>query len=265
MNHADAAAALPGGWLLPLKGPAEPRLRVIVCPPAGGHPAAFRPLAGQLGPDVEVFGAHLPGRLGRLGEAPLRLLSEVVQGLAGALPSDGLPLVLLGHSFGAHVAYELVRHLSAAGEGGVAGIIVAASPAPGRARLREMALHELPDDELVAELRALGGVPDALWEQRALVRRLLPGARADLEAFAVHRHRPGPRLSCPALVLAGDRDPLVPLASALAWADELSRVRTVVLPAGHFLFEEALEPALAAMRRHLDLCVPPLDHEGPTT
>jgi pyochelin biosynthetic protein PchC len=240
-------------WLVGIRTPVQPRLRVVACPAAGGHPGSFRPWRMLLPPDVELLALHAPGRLGRLDEAPLCSLRDITAALRAALPQDDVPLALLGYSFGAHVAYEVAYELATLGRP-PAALVVAGARAPGRNAGRD--LSELADDELIAELRTLGGVPAAVWRHAALVKRLLPGLRADLTALERHVHAAHAPLQTPLLVLAGDRDPLVPLADALAWTATAATARWVVLRAGHFVLNDARDAAAAAVNLHLDACLP---------
>jgi pyochelin biosynthetic protein PchC len=247
----DAAGA--SRWLVGIRTTERPRLRIVACPAAGGHPGSFRPWRTLLDGDVELLALHSPGRLGRLDEAPLGCLRDIAAALRAALPQDGVPLALLGHSFGAHVAYEVACELAMLGRP-PAALVVAGARAPGRNAGRD--LSELADDELIAELCTLGGAPAAVWRHATLVKRLLPGLRADLTALERHVPAAHPPLQTPLLVLAGDRDPLVPLADALAWTATAATARSVVLPAGHFVLNDARAAAAAAVNRHLDACLP---------
>ncbi|MEA2171006.1 MAG: hypothetical protein QOF76_4306 [Solirubrobacteraceae bacterium] len=249
---ASRAQAGADRWLVALCTRAQPRLRVVACPAAGGHPGSFRPWGPLLGPEVELLAMHAPGRLGRLDEAPLCSLEAIAAAVRAALPQDDVPLALLGHSFGAHVAYEVACDLAALGRP-PAALVVAGARAPGRNSGRD--LRGLADDELIAELRTLGGVPAAVWRHAAFVKRLLPSLRADLLALERHSRTPRAPLATPLLVLAGDRDPLVPIADALAWTATAVTARAEVLPAGHFVLDEARADAATAITRHLDACV----------
>jgi surfactin synthase thioesterase subunit len=130
---------------------------------------------------------------------------------------------------------------------------VAGARAPGRNSGRD--LRGLADDELIAELRTLGGVPAAVWRHAAFVRRLLPSLRADLLALERHPCTSRPPLATPLLVLAGDRDPLVSIADALAWTATAATARSVILAAGHFVLDDARDHAAAAITQHLGACL----------
>src|SRR5580658_8558343 len=103
---------MPDPWLPYLKPRLAARVRLYCFPYAGGGASLFRAFADGLPAQVEVAAVQLPGREGRLREAPVpemkRLVPLVADGLA---PSPGRPFAFFGHSMGAAIAFELCREL----------------------------------------------------------------------------------------------------------------------------------------------------------
>src|SRR5690606_11295742 len=93
----------------------------------------------------------------------------------------------------------------------------AGARAPGISRARSM-VHTLPDDEIVAYLRALGGTPEELLANRELMDVALPAIRADFAAIETWqpRHDDAP-LEIPIEALGGRDDASVSPDSLAAW------------------------------------------------
>jgi surfactin synthase thioesterase subunit/acyl carrier protein len=192
----------PGAWWVPLSGPAA---RTLYCLPwAGGGPSVFRELARALAPrGVQVVAAQLPGREGRLGEPVATDARAVVDALRAGMTGR---FAVYGHSLGARVACALA--------GGAERLFVGASPAPDvavdvRDTLRVLEAQLTTDPAL-----------------RPLARQLLA---ADL---ALLPDLPLPTRLPPVLCLAGDADPLVPVAACHGW--RAHGVVEVLAGADHF-------------------------------
>ena len=67
----------------------------------------------------------------------------------------------------------------------------------------------LSDEELIDNLRTLNGTPDELLVHPEMVGLLLPLLGANFSILGRYTYQPGPRLTCPITVLAGDADTLV--------------------------------------------------------
>jgi surfactin synthase thioesterase subunit len=163
-----------------------------------------------------------------------RLLPEL-------LALDDRPFAVFGHSLGAKIGFEAVRRLAAHGRRPV-HLFVAASPAdrfPGWGR----GLHLRPRDELVAELRRLGGTPPRVLEDERLVDLFLPMVRADLQLAVEYDVSPGAPLDCPLTAFAGTLDPDITVLDVAGWQRHThGRFRLVPLLAGHhFMRERAAE------------------------
>lgn len=146
-----------------------PRVRLRALPYAGGTAAVFKDWPAALPSGVELLTAHLPGRGDRFAEPPLATLEETAEQLCAALPPSNLPTVVLGHSMGALLGYELTARLAARGR--APSLLIAAACRPP---------HTPPDDsgpatedELAATLRE-----ERPWDEALLNEELMEAVPA---------------------------------------------------------------------------------------
>ncbi|MFE3489301.1 thioesterase II family protein [Streptomyces griseus] len=217
---------------------ADPVVRLVVIHHAGGSAAAYHPLGRRLPDDWELLLLDLPGRGKRHTEAPLERMAELAEATADAVMpwTAGPPLALFGHSLGALVAAEAARSLEGRGPGPV-WVGVSGRPAPSA--FEAGSLHPaLPDDQLMARLTAMGGIPARIEEVPGFRDRFLRLVRADLRALVSYRPAPGrSRLTAPLTAMSATSDPLAPLAELGAWGRETTgELRQRIFPGGHFHF-----------------------------
>ncbi len=221
---------------LPAATPTSIAARVIAFPHAGGGATSFRALGQALPPSIELCAVQLPGREARLGEAPLvgarTIAGAALIGLGELLVSA--PVVLLGHSAGALVAYEVARSLARSGR--PARLLVASAHRAPDQPPSETATFGLSDDDFLAAVGRYGGLPEELLANRELVELVLPSLRADFETD--HRYAHDPSLGgarCPILAIHGEGDRSVTLPEIAAWAPYATGgFSRVEVPGGHF-------------------------------
>jgi medium-chain acyl-[acyl-carrier-protein] hydrolase len=189
---------------------------------------------------VDVCPVELPGRGTRYGEPLATDMSSIrATMLESMAPLLDLPVALFGHSMGAEIAFELCRALGALGKD-VKHLFVSAARAPTLPQIRPLA--NLPRDEFVDELRALGGVPEAVLADREMMDLLLPVVRADLalhEAYRLPEAVPAP---CPITAFGATADVRVPLEQARAWeAFSGGAFRFITIEGGHFFLTSAAD------------------------
>lgn len=239
-------------WLLKRELP-QARLRLYCFSHAGGNAITWLPWQELLGADIAVRAVQLPARGMRLHEAPYLAMPPLLDDLADviAADADARPFAFFGHSLGALLAFELARKLHQQGRPLPQRLILSGSAAPWlRAPLRR--LHELPDDQLIAALRELGGTPSAILDEPGLMTMLLPSIRADFALVASYRHQAGPPLPAPLTILAGRDDLLTSSASTQAWREATSAGCSVHwFDGGHFFIHEQQQAVLACLRRSL--------------
>jgi pyochelin biosynthetic protein PchC len=239
----------------PPSGADQVRHASLVCfPYAGGGATAFASWRRELPEGFDLHAHVSPGREERGREAPLGSVAELVEDVlpeAAALPG---PLVLVGHSFGAFLAYELAHRLTRAGRP-PAHLVVLASGAPGLTPLQPVGT----DHEIEQLWRRLGANPAGLARPE-FRERLFPALRSDLGAHAAFRpSSPRPQMTVPISVLYGDQDPVVTGAEAAKWRQLCDGpFQLTALPGGHFFPQTLTSATLRALVRILDLPVRPL-------
>jgi surfactin synthase thioesterase subunit len=223
--------------------------RILCLPPAGATAGVFAPVRQQLPSEIELALFDLPGHGARGAEPPIASMRALIDTLVPeVLPFTDRPFAVFGHSLGAKVGFELGRALAARGRP-PAHLFVAASPSgsfPDSGR----DLHLRSADDLVAELRRLGGTPERVLDEQRLLDRLLPAIRADFQLAAEYQVLPGPRLDCPVTAFAGTLDPDISVDDVAGWARHTSGpFRLARFAAGHhFLKQRAAEIADEILR-----------------
>jgi surfactin synthase thioesterase subunit len=219
---------------------------------AGGGPSFFRPWRAPLAPEIAVRRILLPGREWRLEESPFRHITELVGPLCAALePYLDQPYALFGHSMGAVVAYEVARRLSGPSRSAPTCLIVSGRRAPGLASNRPQ-VSGLPDDEFLAEVRRLNGIPAEVLNEPELLDMLLPTLRADYELAETYQPLSGDRLDCPVVAYMSTADPEVDYAGVLRWREVTTGEFAVrVFRGDHFYLKGGRPDVLNAVRDDL--------------
>ena len=241
--RAPAAAWFPGGES------GEPA-RLFCFPYAGGGAAAF---AGWRLARAAVRPIRLPGRESRAAEAPFERMGALVESLASAMEGylEG-PFAFFGHSMGAAVAFELARLLRKRGLPQPRLLVASGARAPQFRR------HHAPppdpsEEQFVAELRRLGGVPSEALEDPAVLRAILPALTADAALYRRYVYTEDAPLSLPIRAYGGSGDPHILPEHLQAWREQTSAGFGVRLFAGgHFFPIESRAEVLAALEADLE-------------
>lgn len=232
--------------------PAGDATSALVClPHAGGSASFFFPLARALAPAIDVLAVQYPGRQDRRHEPNIDNLPELADRIVDALRElDDRPFALFGHSMGALLAYEVALRLAAAGLQTPSHLFASGRRAPSRQRADR--IHLSSDGEILAHIRRLGGPGSMALDDPELRAMALPLIRNDYRAVETYRPAPAAVLDCPITALTGDRDVLVSLDEAQAWAGHTTGpFDLVVLPGGHFYLADRNEQVVELIRRRL--------------
>ncbi len=193
-------------------------VRLYAFPHAGGNAAAFQSWTRALPPSVELRAVQLPGRHDRAAEQPYTEADPLAEELLAALRPElaDRPFAFFGHSMGAMLAFRLAQSLALAGapQPVLIGVSGWAPDAPGR---QPMPSADLPSEEFIEAVEALGGLPAEVLSSPELVRLILPTLRADFRVCAGFRPLDLPRIGSAIVSYTGDADPLVAPGDMANW------------------------------------------------
>jgi surfactin synthase thioesterase subunit len=227
----------------------RPLIRLVCCAHAGGSAGTFFAMAKALAPSVELLAIQYPGRQDRRGEPGIRDIRECAGEIATELKRwADLPLAVFGHSMGAAVGFEVTRQLV---DAGVVPLRLFASgrQAPSRAGRHVLAER---DEDIVAELKRLGGTDSKLLDRPSVRQMILPVLREDYRANARYSCDPEIMIDTPITALFSDADPYVDEAGASAWQRHTTAdFRLSCFPGGHFYFAEQLPALVGEIRATL--------------
>lgn len=230
------------------------RLRLFCFPPAGSGTHIFRSWPNELPLNIEVCAIRLPGRESRYSEPAFRRLEPMVESLVPALQQFlDVPFVMFGHSMGALLAYEVTRGLLAANAVEPVALFVSAHRAP-QLPSRHRALHDLPRDRLIAELKALHDAPVEAFDDEDFIDAVLPTLRDDLELAETYKFVAEPMLSCPVIAMGGTFDASVVPEELDRWrAITEGSFKSLLFEGDHFFVDNPSTSFLPALRRELSL------------
>lgn len=240
-------------WIVRPSPAPHASVRLFTLPYAGGSAFVYQAWPKGLAPAVELNAIQLPGRGGRLNEPPFKRMEPMVRAIAAeVLPHLDRPFSIFGHSMGAVVGFELARLLRREYNLEPLHLFVSGCSAPqypaGRAPF-----HRLPREELLRELRRLGGTSQKVMHEEELLEMLLPALRADFEVLETYSYEAEPPLGCPISAFGGLEDDYAGRESLEAWrAQTSSRFSLRMFNGDHFFLQSSSEGSLlAAISRDL--------------
>lgn len=156
--------------------------KLFCLPYAGGSAGrAFKNWPSHIN-GVEICPLDFPGHGTKIGANPESCAYRLAQIMSLEIRQNAVgPFGIYGHSMGALIAFECARHLENTATPPMI-TICAARPAP-HMETKNSKLHLLDDDDLIEELRRMGGTPEEVLAERDLLNWFLPIIRAD---FAVN-------------------------------------------------------------------------------
>ncbi len=219
---------------------------LLTLPFAGGNETSYERLRPFLPDGWEMRSPTLPGKGSRIGEAPLTDIQALVEEML--LQFDALvngPYVIYGHSMGAMLAYLLCHRLRATERPLPQHLFVSSFPAPTHHHDRHRG--SMTDEQFIAHMRTLGGLPPAVLEEPKLLRLILPMLRADIAAIDGYRHMERDPLPVPITVMFGAQETAL-VSTVRDWQQEsIFPLRLQRFDGGHFFLYPKAEEMMRFM------------------
>lgn len=191
--------------------------RLFCFPFSGGSPQYFREWCDLVPDTLEVCVLNAPGKGRRVAELPLDSMDDLV---AEIMQQQDIfyekEFSFFGHSMGAWVAAETCWRLLDQGKALPVQFIVSGS-IPLCFKRFPPYVHQMTDDELINELKVLGGTPEELLNDRKFMGSFLPGIRADFKIFELHVNQHSKTLPVNLSIWSGIDDPRVPVSLGQYW------------------------------------------------
>ncbi|QNP66648.1 thioesterase II family protein [Streptomyces genisteinicus] len=204
---------------------------VVVFPGAGSFGTELRPLLRELEPSASLvrypgrFGAESGRAAGSFGDAVRSCVRQTTR-LQPARP------LLVGHSFGAYVAYAAATELERLGTE-ISALVVVGATAPPLLTVPDAAAHDRSDTEAYLRRIDAGLVEGRSGEWREILLDTVMHDLRLLKEFTASAPAYG-RLRCPVFAARGEEDPLTCHGGMAAWAASTTGDCTVeVFPGGH--------------------------------
>jgi len=162
------------------------------------------------------------------------------------------PFAFFGHSMGALLGFELARHLRRECGLSPSHLFVSGRRAPQLERARPP-IYDLPQKELLRELKCLNGTPREALEHPELMELMLPLLRADFAVCDTYEYREGPLLDCSITALGGLLDADVTPQSLDGWREQTTASFSLhMLPGDHFFLQQDESQLLSIIAKDLN-------------
>ena len=171
----------------------------------GGNETSYVKFGDHLPKEITIRTFTLPGKGARLKEPPLRNLHLIVDEHFEQIKHHvHRPYALYGHSMGTYVSHLLIHRLKEAGLPLPRHAFLTSKVAPSRNT--DLKRSFMSDEEFIAKLRQLKGMPDAILSNDELLRIFLPTLRNDFYAIDTYRYRPMAPYAVPLSVFCGTEE-----------------------------------------------------------
>jgi medium-chain acyl-[acyl-carrier-protein] hydrolase len=241
-------------WLIRYGRKPHASVRLFCFHCAGGSASAFRDWSTHLPRTIELVGVQLPGREGRVKEAFVTAMDELINRVADAMtPHLRTPYAVFGHSFGTLGGFEVIRELRRRGLRQPFLFIAAGRQAPQLKR-KKKPIASLPEQEFVDELlKDYGSHLGGIFRSSELREAFVPQIRADFALTEAYRYRDAPPLDCPIVAFGGLAEDDLSADELDAWgAQTTGRFHSCRFPGDHFFIETSERQVIEAIREQID-------------
>jgi polyketide synthase 12 len=243
-----------GKWLVRNKrNQQDVKQRVFCFHPVGAGASMFSHFIYNAPENTDVLAFQLPGRENRSGEEPYEDMLKLIPDLAQVIrPYLDKPFIIMGHSFGGMVGFELIRYIRAQYGIEAKHLFITGTIAPQltlkwkeRDVISQTAVETNSEERLLSLMNYIDDVE--------FLKRILPVMRKDMPLIMSYRYEELEKLHCPITAFAATQDEVVLVDEVRQWEAQTSSEFTLEVVEGDHWFlsrnrELVLERLTQAMK-----------------
>jgi polyketide synthase 12 len=199
-------------------------------------------------PNTEVMAFQLPGRENRINEPNFEQVPLLVEQMAIAIkPFLDLPFVIMGHSFGGMLGYELIRYLKTNFYISPIHLFITGTIAPQLTKkwkqrdvISETAVFTNSEERILSLMNYIDDVE--------FLKRILPVMRKDMPLIMNYEYIETEKLDIPISAYAADKDEVVHAREVACWAEQTSAGFVLeIVPGDHWFLSRNRDQVLARL------------------
>ncbi|WP_340202408.1 thioesterase II family protein [Ascidiimonas sp. W6] len=233
----------------------EEKIAIIALPFAGGCTNSYATLKRFTPTPFEWISIEIPGRGNRINELAIPDIESVCDDIfAQILPTiKTTEYLFFGHGMGALLGYELTRRIQQAKIPLPSCLFFTGQIAPSVVTNKKISRYD--KHSFWAEIKSLGGISDALFEDQELIDFFEPTIRADYWALDHYEYRPLiERLETPIFIRTGNLDAKISAGKIDMWQEEtLYPLDWDVYPGSHFFIFDDCYSIMEDLTESLDI------------
>jgi medium-chain acyl-[acyl-carrier-protein] hydrolase len=200
-------------------------MKLFIFPHAGGSDFSYSSIEKSLSPFFDCFTFCYPGRGRRYNDKFVKTIDELVDDCLSFFLSkqDGEDFFFMGHSFGALVAFECMRVMQSDNMALPAMSFLSGKSAPSLVS-DSILKHTMDDEQLIAYLKNLGGIPNDLADNESFISFYLPIIRHDLALIENYQYQVRSQLNVPLVLINGTEDLGIKSSSLHGWQQETTEL-----------------------------------------
>jgi len=187
--------------------------------------------------DIELV--EYSGRGEKTGTPLIKDFTEIVTQLADEIGRRiNRPFAFFGHSLGAILAFEIAKKIKIDKKISPIGLFLSGCPAPDYLP-DQISLQNLSDDEFIAKIIQLGGIPQEIINEPEPLNFFLPYLKNDFSLIDTYTSLNTDLFTVPLVVFTGDKDPKVSVKQVMGWESYTnSFFECHVMPGDHFFVKD---------------------------
>jgi surfactin synthase thioesterase subunit len=218
-------------------------MKLFCLPFAGGSKRAYSNWSKYVNRSLDIEAIEIKGRGERLGQGFYQDMTEAVDDIYSLIKDkvNEDRYALYGHSMGTLLAYELYYKIIAEGQQKPQHIFFSGRQSP-IVKDNMYVRSSMSDDEFIAKIIALGGIPEEISQTKELMRFYLPIFKNDIRIMENYEFRERmEKLNCKITVLNGIEDK-IDVIQEIAWGDLCEqKSKSYYFSGSHFFINDHVE------------------------